>query len=199
MIKAVIFDMGGVIVDNVAPGMRAHYSESLGVTVEQFNKVFENYSVAWEKGQLTEDDFWEKITSDLHVSKPTVESLWLDGFLKNYREKDEIVSLIKELKQKKYHIALLSNTEIPIMNHIKKQSWPDFDLFVYSCEVGMRKPDKEIYDYTLDNLQVKPEDSVFIDDRRENITTANEIGMHGILFESPEQVIQELEALGVSV
>lgn len=199
MIKAVIFDHGGVLVDNAAPGMMAHYAQELNVSPENFAEVFSKYTLDWQKGQLSEDEFWDKMTTDLKVSKPTVESLWLYGFLKNYKEKDAIFALIKNLKQHDYKIALLSNTEIPIMNHIKKQSLPHFDLFVYSCEIGMRKPDREIYDYTLSNIKVNPEEAVFIDDREENIAAANALGMHGILFESPEQVQESLMHLEVKV
>jgi len=102
-------------------------------------------------------------------------------------------SLVKQLKNKGLKIALLSNTEIPVMNHIKKQNWPDFSVFVYSCEVGMRKPDEEIYKYTLEKLAVKPEEAVFVDDKQENIDTANKLGIKGILFNSADELLEKLK------
>ncbi len=197
MISAVIFDGGGVLIDNAAPGMFSHYASHLGVTEEQFRQVFPKYEIDWAKGKLTEDSFWEKITTDLRVKKPRVESLWLDGYLRAYKEKKEMFLLIKNLKHHGYKVALLTNTEIPIMLHTKKQSWTDFDLFVYSCEIGMRKPDREIYEYTLTNLSVAPDEAVFIDDREENVEAAQRLGMHSIGFESPSQVVCELQKMGL--
>lgn len=198
MIKAVIFDLGGVLVDNPAPGMFSHYAKTLNVTVKQLEKVYPKYEVDWQKGALTEEEFWKKVTTDLHVPQPNVTSLWLDGFLSSYHEKGEMFSLIKKLKSDGYTIALLSNTEVPIMNYIKEKSWSDFDLFIYSCEVGMRKPDLEIYETTLSNLNINPEEAVFIDDKAENINAAKSIGMHAILFANPQQVISELHNVGLS-
>lgn len=197
MIKAVIFDLGGVLVDNPAPQMISYYSKNINVSIEQFTNVFSKYEMDWQKGNLSEEEFWKRITTDLNVTKPDVESLWLDGFLGAYKEKEEMFLLIKNLKHNGYKVALLSNTEVPIMNHIKKQSWSDFDLLIYSCEIGMRKPDREIYERTLVELKINPGEAVFIDDKAENINAANEIGIHAILFESPIQVINDLHNSGL--
>jgi putative hydrolase of the HAD superfamily len=199
MIKAVIFDLGGVLVDNPAPAMFDHYSKTINVPKEDLLEIYSKYETDWQKGTLSEDEFWTKITADLNVTKPELESLWLDGFLSAYKEKAEMFSLIKNLKKNGYKVALLSNTETPVMNHIKKLSWPDFDLFVYSCEVGMRKPDREIYENTLASLSIKPEEAVFIDDKPENVESAKKVGMQSFVFENPEQVIKNLQNMGLSV
>lgn len=197
MVKAVIFDIGGVLVDNPKNGMFSHYAQTLNVSVDKFEEIFPKYEVAWLKGELSESEFWDKITTDLGVTKPEVESLWLEGFLPVFNRKLDVFSLIKQLKKRGYRVAILSNIEVPIMNHIKKQHWEDFELFVYSCEIGMAKPDKDIYDYTLKNLGVKPEEAVFIDDKPPNVETANNLGIHGRLFTDADELTKQLVNLGV--
>ncbi len=63
----------------------------------------------------------------------------------------------------------------------------------------MVKPDMEIYEYVLKELNAKSEECVFIDDKAENIEAAEKLGIHGIVFENKEQLKQDLEELGVTV
>jgi epoxide hydrolase-like predicted phosphatase len=72
---------------------------------------------------------------------------------------------------------------------------PLFDAIVLSGEAGVMKPDPRIYQLALVRLEVQPEQAVFIDDFQHNIDGARAVGMHGIRFRSPVQVIAELEAL----
>jgi putative hydrolase of the HAD superfamily len=199
MIQAVIFDLGGVLVDNPAPGMISHYAAHFSVSPDAFIQAFTPYAADWQKGTLIEQELWEHIASALHGTTPTEESLWLEGFLSTYQEKQEMFALIKRLKEHNFTVALLSNTEGPVMNYIKQKAWTDVDCFMYSCEVGMMKPEHDIYERTLKNLGLIAQDVVFIDDKEENIVAAREVGMDGIVFNSPQQVISELRRMGVMV
>ena len=199
MIKAIIFDLGGVLLEDPQPGMIVHYSKNLNVTKEKFLEVFAQYEADWQKGKFSEEQFWDRITTCLHRTKPQVESLWLDGILSVYKEKKEVFDLIKKLKQYGYTIALLTNTEIPVMNYIKKLKWEDFDLFIYSCEVGMRKPERKIYELALQKLKIQPGEAVFIDDKQENINAAEEVGIHGIVFENANQLSEQLRNVGIAI
>ena len=75
----------------------------------------------------------------------------------------------------------------------------DFDAFFSSCYLGLRKPDRKIYQIALDVLQRDPERAVFIDDRPENVAAAASLGIHGIRYQGSEQLAAELERLGVSL
>lgn len=195
MIKAIIFDVGGVLIDNPWPEMRSHYAKHLNVNEEKFDEVYREVVAEWQRGELSEKDFWKKMTKMLKTNMPRSESLWLDGFKATYREKEEIFNLIKSLKERKYKIGLLSNTEIPIMHFLVKQKYEHFDVFIFSCDVGVIKPDSEIYEAILKRLDVKPDKAVFTDDKEENIITATKLGIHGIQYKNSEQVISSLEKI----
>ncbi len=195
MIKAVIFDAGGVLVDNPWPGMMAHYSKHLQVSEENFEKAIAGVIPDWHTGKIPETKFWERMAEVLQVDLPESESIWITGLKSTYREKEEVYELIKKLRSKGYKTAVLSNTEFPVAELLSARNGSYFDEFVYSCEFGIAKPEPEIYFHTLEKLGIKSEEAVFIDDKLENIEAAEKLGIYGVLFESPEQVKNSLETL----
>ncbi|OGP84766.1 MAG: hypothetical protein A2Z08_02230 [Deltaproteobacteria bacterium RBG_16_54_11] len=107
-------------------------------------------------------------------------------------------SFIVRLKDAGYKIGVLSNMEMAMMDYFNEQGYDMFDVTIFSCAEGARKPEQWIYKIALDRLQVMPRETVFIDDKEENIAAAVGLGIHGILFTSPGQVIKELIALPVN-
>lgn len=198
MIKAVIFDVGHVLIHDPRVDMLAYCSEKLHVARNIFTTILSRYDTDWTKGKLTEKEFWEKMTTDLGVAMPKEKSLWLESFLRAYKEKEDVFSLVKKLKKHNIKTALLSNTEIPIMNFLRAQ-WKEFDVSVYSCEVGMMKPDAEIYQYALKELHLKPEEVIFIDDKQSNVDGAKAVGMHGIIFFSSDSLQKQLHDFGLTL
>lgn len=190
-----IFDVGGVLIDNPWPGMLEHYSEHLDIEKEAFMKAYSIVLDEWQRGLITEKPFWKKMCGILQRNMPRSESLWMDGFKKVYKEKEEIFSIIGELKRKGYKIGLLSNTEIPVMKFLIERKYPHFDAFIYSCGLNLAKPDTRIYEEMARKLGVKPFESVFIDDKQENIEGAENAGMKGVLFTGSKQIESYLQNL----
>ncbi|MBP6925491.1 MAG: HAD-IA family hydrolase [Candidatus Pacebacteria bacterium] len=109
---------------------------------------------------------------------------------------DGMRELLYELK-KKYKLGFISNTTVFESAVLDKWGMRDvFDVASFSWEVGIKKPNKEIFDITLKKLGVKPEEAIFIDDGENNILKARELGLHGIIFKSVEQLKEELIDLG---
>jgi len=128
-----------------------------------------------------------------------VQSLWEDAFKYAYSEKKEVFSFAVSLKNKRYKVGFLSNTEEPTMNFFYKQGYTMFDEVIFSCEKGFLKPQREIYEIILQRLCVQPEEALFIDDKRENILAAEKVGIQTILFKNPEQLKKELKSLSVII
>ncbi len=82
MIRAVVFDLGGVLIDNPQPKMFAFYARTLGVTDAEFENAFKKYEDSWQKGKIKEKDLWLNLSKDLNLSNLVLEnkSYWLEGF-----------------------------------------------------------------------------------------------------------------------
>ncbi|MCX6664601.1 MAG: HAD family phosphatase [Euryarchaeota archaeon] len=197
MIKAIIFDWGGVLIQNPSQGLIAYCANALGVTEKKFITEYRTYNQEFQKGFLSEDQLWENICASLHIEKPLIHSLWGSAFRAVYQEQNEMFSLASYLKKKGYNIGRLSNTEKPAMQFFFEQHYDMFDVTVFSCAEGTRKPEQKIYQHILEQLQVQPDDAVFIDDTPEYITGAKKIGIHTILFTGYSQVKKELQLLSV--
>lgn len=106
---------------------------------------------------------------------------------------------VKYLKDKGYHIYILSNYSVDALEHTRsKLSFLKYtDGAIFSGEVKMIKPEPEIYHTLLDRYHLDPDRSVFIDDRKDNCQAAEKLGIHTILFTSFQQAAKELEKFGV--
>ena len=196
-IKSVIFDWGGVLIDDPAPGLMQYCADALGVSKQDYIKANGKFQTDFQKGLVPEDTFWSKLCGELNVPTPRVPFLWALAFEAVYRPKPDMFALARSLGENGFKIALLSNTEAAAVQFFYKQKHDIFDVPVFSCAEGTRKPEREIYELTLTKLACKPGQAVFIDDRLDYINGAIQVGLKTILFKSAEQTKNELSRLGV--
>jgi epoxide hydrolase-like predicted phosphatase len=197
VIESVIFDWGGVLIEDPTPGLVKYFSEALAVSKEDYIKVHGKFVKYFEKGLISEEEFWVRMCRGLGVLKPKVSSLWADAFEAVYVPREEMFSLVGGLGKKGYKTAFLSNTEEPAMQYFHQLGYDMFDVLVFSCAEGMSKPERRIYELTVQRLGSAAGQSVFIDDKAEYIDGAKQAGLKTILFESISQVKSELTGLGV--
>ncbi len=148
--------------------------------------------MAWHKGHLSEQEVWEQVTAVLKLQPSQCDSLWLDGFKRAYHEKPKMLALLERLKCQGYTTALLSNIEAPLANYFKQHPFKHIDHCFYSCDLGMRKPEKGIYQRVLQELSCRPETVMFIDDRGENVKAAISLGITGVLFRDCDDLKEQL-------
>ncbi len=196
-IKSVIFDWGGVLIEDPAPGLVKYCSEALGVSTEDYIKAYNKFGVDFQRDIIDEDTFWEGICGELGKPRPDVPSLWSDAFKAVYVPREEMFCLAIRLHEKGYKTGFLSNTEKPAMQYFHQLGYDMFDVLVFSCAEGMSKPDRRIYELTIRRLGFKPERSVFIDDKPEYIDGARQAGLKTVLFRSVSQVKEELAWFGI--
>jgi len=198
-IKSVIFDWGGVLIDDPAPGLMQYCAEALSVSKENYIKAHSKFAEDFQKGFVSEDIFWERVCSELNVPKPKAHSLWTDAFKAAYVPREDMFSMADLLQENGYRTAVLSNTEVPAMRYFHQLQYDMFDVLVFSCAEGIRKPERKIYDLTVEKLGSQPAQSVLIDDKPEYIDGAKQAGLNTILFRNIEQVKNELARLRVKM
>lgn len=198
MIKAVIFDLGGVLIDFPILKMIEFCARSLGITEKELVREARALRKPFQEGAMSEEELWEAICAKTGAAKPRSPSLWEEAFRVSYREKEEVFAIVEELKARNYKIGLLSNTESPSIRCLDPGRY-DFDTLIYSCVEGISKPEPEIYSRALARLGALPGEAVFVDDQKENIEASRRLGIHSILFRNAGQLREELARLGVEV
>ncbi len=198
-IKSVIFDWGGVLIDDPNPGLMQYCAKALRVSSETYIETHSKFADDFQKGAIHEDEFWGKVCSELNAPKPDIPSLWAEAFEAAYVPRNGTFSIASSLQENGYRTAVLSNTEVPAMQYFHQQKYDMFDVLVFSCAEGIQKPDRKIYELTLEKLGSQPRQSVFIDDNPEYINGAKAVGINTILFQNTDQVKDELNRLGVKI
>lgn len=196
-IESVIFDWGGVLIDDPRPGILRYCAEAFGVPLEDYTPVHDSFLDEFHKGKISEETFWLQITGKLGKSMPPTRSQWYEAFRSAYVPKQEMFHLASSLRDKGYKTAILSNTELPAVRFFHEQGYNMFDLLVFSCVEKVMKPERRIYEITLERLGLKAEQAVFIDDRQDFIAGAKQAGLNAILFEGIDQLKRELTELAV--
>ncbi|VVB60517.1 Haloacid dehalogenase-like hydrolase [uncultured archaeon] len=199
MIRAIAFDWGGVLIENPTKGLLKYCAKQLQMTEHSLSNAYRKYAESFQKGTISEQSLWEIISPEWKNHSPRIFSLWEKAFKNVYQENKEVFQFVSLLKQNGYLTGFLSNTEYPAMRFFQKQHYDMFDVTVFSCAEGTRKPEKKIYQILLTKLRVEPQETVFVDDRSEFIDGAETIGIHGILFQDLDQLRRDLSSLSVKV
>ena len=191
-IQAVIFDWGGILIENPSEAILAYCSRALNVAPSMMSPVLLEYEPLFQTNAITEDQFWERVCAALKVPKPYHRSLWDEALRHAYRPRHEVFELVGKLRGAGYRTALLSNTEMPAVEIYREKHDGTFDVVVLSCLEGIRKPDRQIYHRTGERLRVKPEEALLLDDRIENIEGAKQAGMNALLCTSVKDMMDAI-------
>ncbi len=195
-IRAIFIDNGGVIARTEFQAPRQHLAERLGVEYETLIQVvFESETAKQASvGLLSEDEHWAAVMRRLHQPESKAADFRAEFFAGDAID----LALLDTLRglRKHYKVGLISNAWSGLRPWIVKRKFTDaFDVMIISAEVGLAKPDPRIYRLALEQLEVAPAESVFLDDFPENVAGARAVGMQAIQFIQPEQALQELKQL----
>lgn len=198
-LKAVIFDWGGVLIHDPSVELMNYCANKLGIDISILNKEHAKYEKDFQKGKINESVIWEEICNKLKIPVPNLSSIWGEAVEFSFRNNKHIINIAKGLKSNGYKLGFLSNTEIPALDFFKKQKYDFLDVAVFSCIEGYVKPEKEIYEITLNRLRVKTEEAIFIDDRVIHIEGAKKLGINTILFKDAKQLLTELKHFSINL
>ncbi len=201
MIKAVMFDYGGVVTNETYAEIEKITSDMLGVNLNGIRKKIGESLSKFESGTISEQDFWQELTDKkTNLPRDLFHDFWIREYFKRVKIHENVLQLVDELKKNGYKVGLISNTIMPHVREIRKRGgYKRFDPVILSCEVGFRKPKREIYEIALKKLGLKPEECVFVDDLQENVEGAKTVGIKAFLFEGVKQFKKDLLSCGVKL
>ena len=197
MIKAVIFDMGGVILRTVDPGKRDQLAKRFGTTRQELEKMMflSPTTIQTELGEISDDEHLKAVMQ--HFGQP------VDAYHELYKQfyaGDAVdlamIDYIKSLKAD-FKVGLLSNAWANTRKQLTsmREYFDLFDVCMLSAEVGLRKPDERIYRLILERLDVAAQESIFVDDIPINIDGGSATGMHTVHYRDREQAIQDINKI----
>jgi putative hydrolase of the HAD superfamily len=204
-VKAVVSDFGGVLTTPLM-SFFARFQDDAGVPIEALGKAMARIAqeqgfhplYELEKGKLSEQRSVELL--DGAVSAELDREVHLHGLAEAYwrdlATNDAMVAYLRGVHARGYRLALLTNNVREWEPRWRPMVPVDelFEVVVDSAFVGMRKPDAEIYELTLQRLGLPAAACVFVDDIEINCTTAADLGMRAVWFRDTDQAIAEIDA-----
>jgi len=205
-IKAIIFDVGGVLqlggnsswkrgkISVQTRGVHADIAKKLMISLDQYlDSIDTNYALAME-GKIPKKRVIKILSENLKTTPKKLERLYLKAYKKHFKFNKQLFKQALKLKKRGYKITILSDQwylskEALVNSKLKK----NFNLIIISCDVGLRKPNPKVYRLVPKKLKISPKNCLFIDNQEWNIKPAKKLGMKTILFKNNKQAILELE------
>ena len=195
-VRAVLFDLGGVILRTEHQAPREHLAERLNMTYEDLDKIVfaSETSRLASFGKLSTEQHWAAVVKRLGLTPSEAGQAYAEFFAGDIPDQ-ELLDFIRSLRPG-HKTGLISNGWPDLRDYITRSGFLDaFDTLVISAEVGLMKPDLKIYQLALSRLDVQASQSVMVDDTPVNVEAADEMGMYAILFKSAAQLRHDLESL----
>jgi putative hydrolase of the HAD superfamily len=202
-LKAVAFDYGKVL--SLPPTLEQwqELSTRFGKSVEDFQPIYWGNREDMDRGTLDNIAYWQKVGTDCGVTISEPETLQLIEIDNQQwtNESPEVLKLARDLHAAGYKTAILSNMERRMLAAMRKKlKWLDeFDVQIYSCEVGVIKPDLAIYQLCCQRLGCAPGEALFLDDKKVNTEGAKEAGMQSFVFHSAVDIVMMTGQSEISV
>lgn len=201
MIKAVIFDFGGVLLRTENLNGRIHWEQKLGLGYRQAEETVFNSEMGRkaQHGAISYVELWCWVGEHFGLSAEDLQQFETDFWAGDVLD-TQLVEMIRGLRPF-YKTALISNAFNDLRDVLGNQFHiaDAFDVIVISSEEGVMKPDERLYEIALEQLGVQANEAVFIDDFMHNIAGAQAIGMAAIHFTPEVDLAAELTRLGVKI
>jgi len=187
-LKAVAFDYGKVL--SLPPTLQQWQmlSSRFGVQPHEFQRIYWGHREELDRGTLDNIAYWQAVALDCghRIDAAEAERLIEHDSVQWANENPEMLALARDLRRAGYITAILSNMESRLLTLIRKRlPWLDeFEVQIFSCEVGTVKPEPAIYLECCRRLGCEPHEALFLDDKKVNTEAAKRVGMESYVFHS---------------
>jgi putative hydrolase of the HAD superfamily len=199
-ISVLFLDIGGVLLTNGWDDkMRRRAAEKFGLDFEEINSRHNSTMDTYEEGKLSLDDYLKLVV--FHCKRPFTLKQFKEYIFSQSQPFPETIKLLKQVaRSNKLRVIAISNEGRELTDYrIKKFKIAELiQFFIISCFVHIRKPDKEIYQIALDVTQVKPENALYIDDRKMLTEVAASMGINSIYhrdLQSTRKVLEQMKLI----
>jgi putative hydrolase of the HAD superfamily len=197
-LRAVVFDYGMVLTGPPDSAAHAELERITGLSADCLDGLYWADRHAYDEGKLTGIEFWRKIGSEagIDLGESQIEELnrWDARMWTTFN--GAMLEWQAALKERGFLTAIVSNMGDAVLEYmLTKFDWLSrFDVLVWSYQLGLAKPDPAIYRYVLEKLGTQPGETLFIDDRQDNVGAAVKLGMKGIVFTCVDRLRADLRA-----
>lgn len=201
MIKTFLFDLGNVLLFFSHEKMYDQLGALCGKSGTEMESLISHHriDVAFDRGELTESAFhqWLQAQTAVRFSKEELEVASSDIFELN----KSMVPILDQLKSKGFRLVLLSNTNCTHIHYVRQhfEILDCFDQLVLSYEVGAVKPEPEMYQKALQQIDCQPGECFYTDDIHDFVEQGREHGLVAELFTTTEAFVEQIRALGIDL
>ena len=204
-IKAIIFDLGGVIIELDYSNF---YNKIITLSPSENPRTrtmleFFRQSDLYHQGKMSDEEFYQLACNLLQVCMLN-QSEFYNAFNSIVSHPiPEAIDMLKKLKElNEYKLIAMSNVNASHWDYILRKNWDFLDYFdelILSHEVKITKPNPKIFKYAIKKAKCKPKEIVFVDDGSNNVRSAKKLGIIGIHFINIEKLIKDFEKLNIKL
>ncbi len=202
-IRAVILDYGEVLCHLPTSENIDFLSRTFQADSQTFLPMYLKTRAPYDRGDILPEEYWRHFATQAGVTlnDVTIQKLRdIDNQMWS-RPNEPMIHWLRQIHAANFKTAILSNMPTDMATHVRKTfPWiAEFDHHIFSAEVRAIKPDRAIYEHTMKVLGVKPQETIFIDDREENLTAARAIGIRALRYQGVELLRQDLQSIGFPI
>lgn len=191
-IQAVVFDYGGVLCHPPATSEIDRLALTFGLPRDKFWRMYGRLRGPYDRGAIGAGEYWRTMAqcAGVLLSEPELKALHARDLAMWSGYDNSMISLAGELRQSGIKTGILSNMLTDMLEKLRAEvGWLSlFDVQVYSCELGLVKPEEAIYARLVEEMGVAASRTLFVDDFAPNVEAARRAGLQAVVFESELQV-----------